>query len=269
MLTVVTSFSKTLWDAYALHGIASWLKHLKGDWRLVITIDGPVPDDLPHGMNLESNGSCESREVTVVSLDNLPGYAEFLFRSSVVQMPEGVNPNDRFRFEFRRFWPKVFSINMVVQDGMTAPENSPILWLDADMVLFKDLEVVRMVKDLVHNRNPLYEGHYDLVCLDRGQPWNYMDSGYLLFSGNSDKISDALFNTYVTGAIFHFREWHDAFLLSRVLDILGPEFYAENVLSLSGKVDTHDPNQFLNPIAKTWLGEYLIHFKGNRKGEIQ
>lgn len=272
MLNIVTSFNARLWDAYARNSIASWLRYLKGDYSLTVTLDGPVPEDLAKvlfdGWDPENSGT-----ISIISLDNIPELHTFLQATSHIQtMPPNVPPHEAFRFDFRRFTPKVFSLKLMVDKAESITkayeDADPVLWLDADIVMHKDLEVTRILKDLLHDRTADRIPPWGVVCLDRGRPWTNMESGYLLLSEEGFILVEYLWNLYKTGGIFQYREQHDSYLISRVFEMMGPEWYEHNVYSLSGRVDSNDARDMLNPMEKTWLNEYMLHLKGSRKGEI-
>lgn len=255
MLTIVTSLSKGLWDSYARDSVASWVKHLKGDYSLCITVDGPIPSDI----------RAVAPNAAVISLDGIPVFREYLENfGHIAMVPNGAPPGEHFRWDHTRFWPKVVSMEYVTPDE---DSDGPCLWLDADVYMHKDLEIERIIKDLYHGRNPVTDPPWSVVCLDRAAPWGYMDSGYFLWS-NPDPVF-RLYNIYRTGSIFMYKEHHDAWLMNRVLETFGPEWLSENVFSLSGKKNSKDPREFLNPMEHTWLSGYLTHFKGQRKQEIR
>lgn len=243
-LTIVTSFNRHIWNNHGKTCLASWLEHIKGAYALHIYIDGPIPADLPKSPN-----------VYIHWLDTEPEYTRFLTETRDVTPNPNIPPEHKFRFEFRRFWPKVFAIK-----DSYAFNN--VLWLDADILFKKDLSVERILEDLKERKN--------IVCLDRGPPWNYMDSGYLLlrdgWNGNFDKTEefvDALYNIYTTKTIFRFTEWHDAFLMSQVMNILWGSDKDTYVKSLSGLSSS------LHPLNDSWLSEYMIHLKGTLKAHAK
>jgi hypothetical protein len=257
-LTIVTSFNKFIWNNHAKTCIESWLKHLYGplgeegiapDYQLHLYIDGPIPADLPKGDNIK-----------VHWLDNEPEYVRFLTETRDINPNPNIPPEHKFRFEFRRFWPKVFAIKDAAQDLGVTERDKHILWLDADILLKKDLPIELIVKDATID---------SIVCLDRGHPWNYIDSGYLLLhndweyddQGAVSKFTDALYNIYTTKTIFKFTEWHDAFLMSQVFNILWGKDYGDYVKSLSGRTSS------LHPLDDSWLSEYMVHLKGQLKSK--
>ena len=204
-LTIVTSFNRAIWNNHGKTCIESWVRHLRSSpnaqhgasaspdggsamasppaYELHLYIDGPIPSDLPKGDNIH-----------VHWLDTEPEYTRFLTETRDVTPNPHIPPEHKFRFEFRRFWPKVRSIydaalaqhrslTLPSPDGGSAVHanavsvTGPILWLDADILFKKDISVDRILEDLKDNQT--------VVCLDRGHPWNYMDSGYLLFDPTS------------------------------------------------------------------------------------
>lgn len=261
-LLVITSFNKPLWEAYARSSLKSWVKHLKvtapQELQLLVTVDGEVPEDLMETLK-DFPG-----KVTVELLDNHKEYREYIkkYKNYSPPNPQAIPKEHQFRYQHLRFWPKVFTMFMA-----SDYEDTAILWLDADVSLHKDLPIEKIVADL----EP--KGHMpgkSFVCLGRGKKWGYMDSGYFLSDNQNQRIVNnynrfvgSLYNLYQNGVIFKFQEWHDAYLITHLLDILfTKEHKALEVLSLSGESES------LNPMEDTWLSEYMIHFKGNRKASL-
>lgn len=260
-LLIVSSFSKELWDRYASACIKSQVKHIVSSEsckvEFLFTIDGPTPD--LSSLFLENPGVT----IRVESLDNQPEYMGFVERNKARPLPP-VPPDHQFRFEFMRFWPKVYTIVRAYE--MIQDTSAKVLWLDADMAVRKDVEASSLIKDI---------DNHAFVVLDRGAPWNYMDSGYFMFQDRyhhgiqrAEQFIHALGNLYDTDTLFEFQQWHDAYLFTQVMKMLWGEDRDKYVLSLSGRVDTNDPREYLNPITKTWLGEYFTHFKGSLKQEV-
>ena len=252
MLNIVTSFNRAIWNNHGKTCVESWVKHIQGDYSLHIYVDGPIPSDLPKGDN-----------VHIHWLDTEPEYTRFLTETRDVTPNPNIPPEHKFRFEFRRFWPKVFSIkhaaDVSIKNTMWGGQPS-LLWLDADILFKKDLSVEKIVQDF--HGEQFHDEAAAVVCLDRGAPWFYMDSGYLLIdplSVNGPWFVDVLYNIYTTKTIFRFTEWHDAFLMSQVMNILWGDDKGNFVKSLSGMSSS------LHPLDDSWLSEYMTHLKGGLK----
>ena len=263
-LLVITSFNKPLWEAYARSSLKSWVRHLKvtapQELQLLVTVDGEVPEDLMETLR-DFPG-----KVTVELLDNHKEYREYInkYKNYSPPNPQAIPKEHQFRYQHLRFWPKVFTMYMA-----SDYEDTAILWLDADVSLHKDLPIEKITSDLAPKitDGKCTHASKSFVCLGRGKKWGYMDSGYFLsdhsFATNYNLFVRSLYNIYQNGVIFKFQEWHDAYLITHLLDILfTKEHKALEVLSLSGESES------LNPMEDTWLSEYMIHFKGNRKSQI-
>jgi len=245
-VTIVTSFNKAIWDGHGKPCVMSWLKHIKGDYNLHIYMDGRPADDLPVRDNIR-----------YFFLDNFSDYTDFLKETSNQGMPQGVPPEHQFRFQFRRFWPKVYSLWKTVIDD----KNDYVLWLDADILVNKDFDLDKFVKKSLKK-----ETYFTI--LDRGDPWGYCDSGFMFLNNNERTVwdfFDRLKNIYTSKTIFQFREWHDAYLITQLLKITYGEQtsprYKRNVTSLSGL------SKSLHPLEDSELKNYMVHLKGQRKVE--
>jgi len=203
MLHVCTSLNKSLWDSYARNSVLSWVRHLKGNYNLTITLDGVIPEnifsDIKEVWQEENSGS-----LSVISLDNIPDFYEFMDKYTDFAGPPNTPPHEMYRWDHRRFAPKAFTLYLLV-DSYDYSRGSfehpdPVLWLDADIHMFKDLEITRILKDLTYGRDAVETVPYSVVCLDRGAPWPNMDSGYLLLDGpEACTVVSYLWNIYDTG----------------------------------------------------------------------
>jgi len=239
--TIVTSFNKAIWDGHGKPCVMSWLKHIKGNYNLHIYMDGRPASDLPRADNIR-----------YFFLDNYADYTKFLRDTANMGAPQGVPPEHQFRFQFRRFWPKVFSIAKEVA------QVDDVLWLDADILVNKDFDLTAFSKE--HSKM--------FTILDRGEPWGYCDSGFMLLKEQGFELRDfisKLENIYTTKTIFQFREWHDAYLITQLLKITfgkqTSDQYKAFVESLCGLSSS------LHPIEDSPLKEYMVHLKGQRKNE--
>ena len=244
-LTIVTSFNEAIWNGHGKPCVMSWLEKLKGDFELHIYVDGKVPGDLPF----------TDPRVKVFFLDNHPEYTKFLRDTAHVQEPPNVPPPHQFRFQFRRFWPKVFAMNKT----SFRPSTSYALWLDADILINKSVHIDKFTATVSDTES--------FSILDRGEPWGYCDSGFLLVRNHegTEAFFEQLRNLYTSQAIFSFREWHDAYLITQLLKItFGSQTssnYGDNVHSLCGL------SKSLHPLDDSWLKDYMVHLKGVRKQE--
>ena len=98
-----------------------------------------------------------------------------------------------------------------------------------------------------------------------------MDSGYFMYNGAYpiNSFIQTLGNLYDTDTLFEFQQWHDAYLFTQLFKMLWGKDVDKYVNSLSGRVDTNDALAYLNPVTKTWLGEYFTHFKGALKENVE
>ena len=244
--TIVTSFNKAIWDGHGKPCVMSWLKHIKGDYNLHIYMDGRPASDLPKADNIR-----------YFFLDNFEDYTKFLRDTVNMGVPQGVPPEHQFRFQFRRFWPKVFSISEEIWES-SFPK---ILWLDADILFNKNFALTEFTQD--HTK--------PFTILDRGEPWGYCDSGFMYLQERDEEstiladFATHLRNLYHTKTIFQFREWHDAYLITQLLKITfgkqTSDVYKSSVESLCGLSSS------LHPLEDSPLKEYMVHLKGQRKSE--
>lgn len=241
-ITIVTSFNRTLWDRYAKDCFESWLKFFpKTGIKFKIWLDGEWPL-LPFDSRINYN-----------QLDVEEFFLEYVHKYSNVRPPdvEKIPRNQIFRWNHVPFWCKVFALT---QELVEAKPNSYVIWLDADVLL----------TDYVDPRKEwlpwVDDNKLSIVWLARGEPWNYGETGWMMFKASQDTTDFAgdLRATYMTGAIFDYREWHDAFIISSLF-----KKYSAGVAI--GTIN-NDPSA-LHPFTTSPLAPKLVHKKGLLKDE--
>lgn len=167
------------------------------------------------------------------------------------QIPEAngvINGQYNFRFDAIKFCNKVFA---VVNEAETAVDDriEILAWLDADTFTESKVNV-----DEVLPRNP-----FEIAYLGRTSI-NYAETSYILFnltSPNTSSFIRDLIGMYTTGEVYNFREWHDGFLFSRLLEL--HKLHGLKTINLS--IHCHD----LDAFHKAPIGKFMTHLKGNKK----
>jgi len=269
---LVTSFNERLWEQYAKKCLDTWKEYLFLDEGSIIEIwiNGIFPVGLPLVIN--------NIPVTYKCLDTQSdGWVYFYETFSQIQRPQ-VPPSDTFRYNFMPFSCKVFALaeaSFKLKDGGIFNSSKPmlpgefreiipavdaLLWLDADVILKK-----KVTSEVLKS----FLGDASLAWLDRGPQWGYGDTGFILCDVRKNNL-DVFFeqaNTYGSGQLFFYREWHDAFIFSAIVkmkEFMDIKFKAKN---LNEDMNSEHKNG-LYPFETSVLKEYFDHLKGPRKDEL-
>lgn len=130
-----------------------------------------------------------------------------------------------------------------------------LIWSDADLRCKKNFGPDDLLEFLPENDEIMsYLGRTHFP-----EPKPHSETGFLGFNikhgGFNDFITEII-NTYVTGKIFSFDQWHDCWVFDRIReDFETRKFRFKNI---SGKY-----SHLKNPYNKTNLGIFFDHLKGN------
>jgi hypothetical protein len=228
-MRIVTSWGPKGWDLYGKNFLEStrlWDSNIS----LTIYVDGMDPAEV----------SCQHRAVEVKRLEEVEGFNEFkrAHADKDGNTPEGYN----YRLDAVKFCAKVFALHDAARDP------APFLWLDGDVLTTKPLTI-----GWLHD---ICKGH--VTHLGR-KGINYSETGFIYFAGNEGRtlIAD-MYDIYMTGEIFNYSEWTDAFIFERVLQM-------HKMHGLEA-VNLVDPDYVgLDAFENSPLKEVFTHLKGARK----
>lgn len=249
-LHFVSSFSKKLWDEYAEGCIRSQVRNLPDGCTITYYIDGEFPKDLPN-----------DPRVTYKMLEQVFDWVQFEKNYKFHPKPEGLAPNEEFRFKFLPFAKKVFSLWDAFDDWCLF-ERQPnktgnqayLCWIDADVYVR-----VKLSNEWFLN---LTDGlKANVVCLLRGKEWGHGDTGFLMLKDTSVVFNflQTLKMIYESGFLFDMKEWHDAFVFSALLKLQDTSLFVKN---LNTKPNT------LHPFEHSPLHPFLTHYKGPQKRAV-
>ena len=125
-----------------------------------------------------------------------------------------------------------------------------LIWIDADTITKKKFPKKELLKIL---------GNCEIAHLGR-TAIDYSETGFIAFKFDSLRTKDFMVDfeaTYLSGEVFGYREWTDAFVFTRLLKLHTLHGLIANDLSLGCKD--------LNAFEASPLIEYLYHKKGDRK----
>lgn len=244
-LSIISSFHVKDWELYAKNFVDTFIEYVDKDIDLYMHYhNGTLPDNAPKADN-----------VNYVSLDNDEDLSEFKTMNAEFDGKDkqgGYN----YRMDVVKFCNKVFAItnqafSMVRDTG--SPDNGYLIWLDADSVFHNKLDW----SDLSLYAIPTKES--ELVHLGR-TAIDYSETSFLSFNLDSNRALEFLQDfrgMYTSHEVFGYREWHDGFVFTRLMNI--HEEHGLNVYNLSSEC------QDLSAFASTGLSKFIQHKKGNLK----
>ena len=212
-----TSFSPEGYKVYGKRFLESFLRH----WpiEIVVFYEDQKPD-LDNDRILYLN-LCDDREFTSFQ-------AEYGFFGTT-----------DYRLMATKFSPKVFSIT-----SNRIPQTDWLIWVDADVETFKDVDETFFDKTCLKEFNGSYIGRKD---------WDHSECGFVSYNlGNGGKeFLEDFRSLYSTGMLFSLPQWHDSYAFDYIREQNGNKFF-NLAQDLSG----------MHPWPETILGDYMVHSKG-------
>lgn len=236
--TVITSFSDKLWQAYARKSFASVYDNLPEHVDVIVYYNGAFEqawaDRMPRAEFIDMNKEADYQ------------YYRQKYKTRVA--PEGVPPGHMFRFNHLPFWNKVFAIN----DAAWTADEKYLIWIDADVISQAPITMEDLERWVEPN---------GVSTLVRSAPWNTWETGFLaLDTTNRDTLLFVkdVYDAYLSGTIFDFNEWHDAYLFTVMYKKYRTKLPLKNLnMQLSSA----------HPFDTSILPPQLFHMKGQRKIE--
>jgi hypothetical protein len=137
-----------------------------------------------------------------------------------------------------------------------------LIWLDSDTVTYKKLDSSFL--------NSLINRESYLTYLGRDHLNFHSETGFMIFNTKNkfhEIFWDKMMKMYDEGELFKEKEWHDCWIFDTVRKELEKKSLKNIDICFFG-LKNDDPNKH-NVFDNSVLGEYMTHFKGNRKYKIQ
>ena len=278
-INIVTSFPIKAWDLYAKEFLTSFDKKWDKKVNLAVYYDGgELPKDIVKSdrisyFKLDKDKEWAAFQDTYGDNNGRPeGYSE------IEEWPPRTFVQDdtyNYRMDAARFSHKVFAMtgeaNRLVHDASSKAvknginplhaEVGHLVWIDSDSKTKKDVSYDTAVDMIRTGDNvQLHEiSHLGRTTID------YSCTSFISFNLSSIRVQEFLSDfrgIYVSGEVFGYREWTDAFVFTRLLTMYGVHGLVVNNLT----EDCPDLDAF--DIAE--IGKYMVHNKGNQKitGEL-
>lgn len=179
-----------------------------------------------------------AERITYHNLEEQPPWQQFC------KMTEHFPKSEDYRYNLHHFTPKMYALFCT-----DFAQSEWGIWLDNDIETYAEL--------------PLDELHMwlkgDMVRLERDSV-PYGETSFLAFnikSSITQTFLQALASTYHTGEVTSYKEFHDGFVIERLISIFKNQ--GMDVVSLSKGVEG------LDAFHQSCLGDYMVHYKGPAK----
>jgi len=216
-MIAVTTFPPWAWDVYAKQAIESFLEY----WPIPIVVYYESPPPL------------SDRRVGMRPLDSIPERAEFLER----EVPEVKD----YRYDAKRFCHKVFA------QLETLKEYEKVIWLDADVVTFREIPI-RTLEMLLDGAAVTYLGRN-----------TYTETGFVGFNKSDPDFSE-----------FE-KKYREMYTKGKILALpyhTDCHAFDEARKGIAGKNLTPFGKGMQDVFNMSVLGQYAAHFKGPRKVQL-
>ena len=241
---VVSSFHTSAWEVYGKNFVDSFIKNWDKEVDLVIYYDGPNADKfLP-------------KDDSEIEYRNLDDSKDLKWFKKTYPNRNGKNEKKEYnyRLDALKFSHKSFAmseaVRIVVENNL---DYEWVIWLDADVITRVPFPTEKLLEML---------GNCEVAHLGR-TAIDYSETGFIAFNVKKNNHATELIvdleGLYLSGELFGYREWTDAFVFTRLLKLHEAHGLVVNDLSL-GCPD-------LNAFEASPLGSYLTHKKGNKKYE--
>lgn len=235
---VVTSFNAEGYKRYGKNFIDSWLKYWPQSVRLTVFYEGEESDfDMVSGISWHP----------IETVEFLPDFMDSL-RFPIMHGLVGHQYDINFDARMAR---KSF-----IQVHASRKYGGKVFWIDADCVTQKHVPEM-FLDDCLPD---------DALCCFLGRDgWYYTESGFIGFNADHP-LASRFFKNYVhvfiTGTIFTQEGWHDCFAFDAVRHVMGN---GSEFVNLAKNV----PQGHMHPFQLSAPGQYMNHYKGNRKDTQQ
>ena len=176
--------------------------------------------------------------VSYESIDTIKEYKTFKDIHAAHNGTEGGQIPYNIKLDALRSSHKVFSLT---KHAESVYKKGWLIWIDADSYVNKRLTTKDLEKMLPDDAHIVYRGLRSYEDGTQG-----IDSSFMAFNLKHQATYDLLMDlkkAYVTGEVFQYREWHDAFITERLMNIYLT--HGLKAIMLEGITDT------------------ILHFKGN------
>ena len=228
-INFVTSFNEEIYTVVGHHLINS----IKNNWEPSIKVTGYY-----HDFNVKNY---IIKDINLKSLNKLEDYTTYLKVNKEHDGTENKTIPYNWHLDSLRWSHKVFALT---EKAFELAEESAdagwLIWIDADSLATKRLVPNDILSMLPKECDVVYKG-----IINHSDRTSYLDTSFIAFNLNKKPALDLLGDlrgAYNSGEFLQYREWHDSFILERLLNI----YQAHGM-----KIKTVEQ-----------IGDYIKHFEG-------
>ena len=247
MVRFVTSFSGRHFDVYAKKMLESVAEHWAEDLKLIVyydTVTEEQKQEFPESPVIEYRDLDQVEDRTKF-LEKMKGYDG----TSNGQMPYN------FRMDALRFCHKVYALtDYFLEVSENEAQGGWLIWMDADVLTTSPLSEELLFEAFPKDSDLIHLGRTDI---------DFSETGFIGF--NLDTMHSHFFladirGCYDIGEVLAYREWTDAFIMTRFIKI-----YAAHGMKV------HNLSEGASGLAvfpQSNLAKFMVHYKGNLKNNI-
>ena len=231
-INFVTSFNEELYTVVGHHLI----KSIKKNWEPSLNVTAYYHKFNPKNYVIN--------RVDLKPLDKIEEYNTYLENNKDHDGTENSTIDYKWNLDALRWSHKVFALT---EKAFELAEESAdagwLIWIDADSLATKRLVPNDILSMLPKECDVVYKG-----IINHSDGTSYLDTSFIAFNLNKKPALDLLGDlrgAYNSGEFLQYREWHDAFILERLLNI----YQAHGM-----KIKTVEQ-----------IGDYITHFEGVEK----
>ena len=247
MVRFVTSFSGRHFDVYAKKMLESVVEHWAEDLKLIVyydTVTDEQKQEFPQSPVIEYRDLDQVEDRTKF-IEKMKGYDG----TSNGQMPYN------FRMDALRFCHKVYALtDYFLEVSENEAQGGWLIWMDADVLTTSPLSEEILFEAFPKDSDLIHLGRTDI---------DFSETGFIGF--NLDTMHSHFFladirGCYDIGEVLAYREWTDAFIMTRFIKI-----YAAHGMKV------HNLSEGATGLAvfpQSNLAKFMVHYKGNLKNNI-
>jgi len=212
-----------------------------------------------HDFNLQDYDYPKSKNITYRNLNEVKDLDIFRKANKENDGTMGGKTKYNWRVDAIKFCHKIFGMTeLAFEMAEKSTEAGWLIWLDADTCTTKKIND----KTFEPHLNPKAE----LIYMDR-KNFDHAETSFMAFNLNFQPPLDLLGDLrgyYMSGEVTNYREWHDGFIISRLIKL----YIAHGLkcIDLTGHLDNID-SHLTGPQSfdSSFLNDIMTHHKGSRK----
>jgi len=228
-INFVTSFNETIYKTVGHHLFNS----IKTNWEPSLKVTGYYHDFDPKNYTI--------KDISLKSLDKVEEYKTYLEVNKEHNGTENSTIDYNWHLDSLRWSHKVYALTEKAFDlAEDSADAGWLIWIDADSLAKKRLVPNDILSMLPDSCDVVYKG-----IRTYPDKTYYLDTSFIAFNLSKKPALDLLGDlrgAYNSGELLQYREWHDSFILERLLNIY--KAHGMKIKSLEQ------------------IGDYITHFEG-------